>query len=165
MTASLSDILSGLFGLRHREHLNLIMGFTAGVLVGLVSFDLLPEIFRLVYLICALPLVIDGELLSPGQRATRRHTSDRETPAWDWRGLTSDASPGEGQCLSPAVSIANKANHQASSNAIELDERLVEVLPRERHVSAAVTDSAWRVPAPVVDILPPLRFPKASGIV
>lgn len=55
MTASLSDILSGLFGLRHREHLNLIMGFTAGVLVGLISFDLLPEIFRLVYLICALP--------------------------------------------------------------------------------------------------------------
>lgn len=44
-----STLLGGLFGLRYRDHLNLIMGFTAGVLVGLVSFDLLPEIFRLVY--------------------------------------------------------------------------------------------------------------------
>ncbi len=44
-----STLLGGLFGLRFRDHLNLIMGFTAGVLVGLVSFDLLPEIFRLVY--------------------------------------------------------------------------------------------------------------------
>ncbi len=44
-----STLVGGLFGLRYRDHLNLIMGFTAGVLVGLVSFDLLPEIFRLVY--------------------------------------------------------------------------------------------------------------------
>jgi zinc transporter ZupT len=44
-----STLLGGLFALRYRNHLNLIMGFTAGVLVGLVSFDLLPEIFRLVY--------------------------------------------------------------------------------------------------------------------
>jgi zinc transporter ZupT len=44
-----STLLGGPFGLRYRNHLNLIMGFTAGVLVGLVSFDLLPEIFRLVY--------------------------------------------------------------------------------------------------------------------
>jgi ZIP family zinc transporter len=44
-----STLIGGLFGLRYRDHLNLIMGFTAGVLVGLVSFDLLPEIFRLVY--------------------------------------------------------------------------------------------------------------------
>ncbi len=44
-----STLIGGLFGLRYRDHLNLILGFTAGVLVGLVSFDLLPEIFRLVY--------------------------------------------------------------------------------------------------------------------
>jgi zinc transporter ZupT len=43
-----STLVGGLFGLRYRDHLNLIMGFTAGVLVGLVAFDLLPEIFRLV---------------------------------------------------------------------------------------------------------------------
>jgi zinc transporter ZupT len=41
-----STSLGGLFGLRHRSHLHLIMGFTAGVLVGLVAFDLLPEICR-----------------------------------------------------------------------------------------------------------------------
>jgi ZIP family zinc transporter len=41
-----STSLGGLFGLRHRSYLHLIMGFTAGVLVGLVAFDLLPEIFK-----------------------------------------------------------------------------------------------------------------------
>lgn len=41
-----STALGGLFALRYRDRLHLIMGFTAGVLVGLVAFDLLPEIFR-----------------------------------------------------------------------------------------------------------------------
>ena len=49
LTTFFSTLTGGLFGLHYRNHLNLIMGFTAGVLVGLVSFDLLPEIFRLVY--------------------------------------------------------------------------------------------------------------------
>src|SRR6266853_1027271 len=49
LTTFFSTLVGGLFGLRYRDHLYLIMGFTAGVLVGLVSFDLLPEIFRLVY--------------------------------------------------------------------------------------------------------------------
>src|SRR2546426_4205578 len=49
LTTFFSTLIGGLFGLRYRDHLNLILGFTAGVLVGLVSFDLLPEIFRLVY--------------------------------------------------------------------------------------------------------------------
>lgn len=40
-----STSLGGLFALRYRKSLQLIMGFTAGVLLGLVSFDLLPEIF------------------------------------------------------------------------------------------------------------------------
>ena len=43
-----STLFGGLFALRHRKRLHLIMGFTAGVLVGLVAFDLLPEIFDLV---------------------------------------------------------------------------------------------------------------------
>jgi len=43
-----STALGGLFALRHRDRLHLIMGFTAGVLVGFVAFDLLPEIFHLV---------------------------------------------------------------------------------------------------------------------
>lgn len=45
ITTFFSTLLGGLFALRYRDHLNLIMGFTAGVLVGLVAFDLLPEIF------------------------------------------------------------------------------------------------------------------------
>ncbi len=40
-----STTTGGFFALRHRDRLHLIMGFTAGVLVGLVAFDLLPEIF------------------------------------------------------------------------------------------------------------------------
>jgi zinc transporter ZupT len=56
-----STLIGGLFGLRHRNHLNLIMGFTAGVLVGLVAFDLLPEIFRLVY---TLHLASTGPMLA-----------------------------------------------------------------------------------------------------
>src|SRR5579859_5106580 len=44
-----STLIGGLFGLRYRAHLSLILGFTAGALVGLVSLYLLPEIFRLVY--------------------------------------------------------------------------------------------------------------------
>jgi len=37
----------GLFALRRKDKLHLILGFTAGVLLGLVAFDLLPEVFRL----------------------------------------------------------------------------------------------------------------------
>ena len=44
-----STLLGGLFALRHSKRLHLIMGFTAGVLVGLVAFDLLPEIFAQVH--------------------------------------------------------------------------------------------------------------------
>jgi zinc transporter ZupT len=44
-----STLGGGLVALRYRDHLNLILGLTAGVLVGIVSFDLLPEIFARVY--------------------------------------------------------------------------------------------------------------------
>ncbi len=44
----LSTLLGGLFGLRHRDDLHLILGFTSGVLVAVVAFDLLPEIIRLI---------------------------------------------------------------------------------------------------------------------
>ena len=42
-----STAAGGLFALRNRDHLHLILGFTAGVLLGLVSLDLLPEVVRL----------------------------------------------------------------------------------------------------------------------
>ena len=48
LATSFSTLIGGLFGLRYRDHIHLLMGFTAGVLVGLVCFELVPEIFRLV---------------------------------------------------------------------------------------------------------------------
>jgi len=41
-------MLGGLAGLKFRDRLNLILGFTAGVILGVVTFDIFPEIFRLV---------------------------------------------------------------------------------------------------------------------
>lgn len=43
--AFISTLLGGLFALRFKDKLNRILGFTAGVLLGVVAFDLLPEIF------------------------------------------------------------------------------------------------------------------------
>lgn len=43
---STSTLLGGACAIRLRRKLPLIMGFTAGVLLGVVSFDLLPEIMR-----------------------------------------------------------------------------------------------------------------------
>ena len=42
-----STMLGGLYALRNRDKLHRILGFTAGVILGVVAFDLLPEIFRL----------------------------------------------------------------------------------------------------------------------
>ncbi len=39
-----STLFGGLFALRFKKKLHLIMGFTAGVLLGVVAFDILPEI-------------------------------------------------------------------------------------------------------------------------
>lgn len=43
-----STLAGGLFGLKYRDKLHVILGFTAGVLLAVVSFDILPEIIRLV---------------------------------------------------------------------------------------------------------------------
>jgi len=47
LAALASTAAGGLFAIRYRQYLHLILGFTAGVVVGVVGFDLLPEIFRL----------------------------------------------------------------------------------------------------------------------
>ncbi len=39
-----STLLGGLFSLRYRNKLHLVMGFAAGVLLGVVAFDIFPEI-------------------------------------------------------------------------------------------------------------------------
>jgi zinc transporter ZupT len=45
----ISTFLGGLFSLKFKNKLHLILGFTAGVVLGLVVFDLLPEIFEIVH--------------------------------------------------------------------------------------------------------------------
>jgi len=47
-TTFFSTALGGLFALRNKDSLHRILGFTAGVLLGVVAFDLLPEIMSLV---------------------------------------------------------------------------------------------------------------------
>ena len=43
----LSTMGGGLTGLKNRDRLHRFLGYTAGVLLGVVAFDLLPEIFKL----------------------------------------------------------------------------------------------------------------------
>ena len=40
-----STLCGGLTGLKNRDRLHRLLGFTAGVVIGVVAFDLLPEIF------------------------------------------------------------------------------------------------------------------------
>jgi ZIP family zinc transporter len=42
-----STTIGGLVALRARDRMHLVLGASAGVLLGLVAFDLLPEVFRL----------------------------------------------------------------------------------------------------------------------
>ncbi|HEY1392174.1 MAG TPA: ZIP family metal transporter [Methylibium sp.] len=44
-----STAAGGLCAFRFRDRLHLVLGFTAGVLLGVVSFDILPEIFELAH--------------------------------------------------------------------------------------------------------------------
>ena len=45
--AVVSTLAGGALALRFRDRLHYLLGFTAGVLLGVVAFDLLPEIFAL----------------------------------------------------------------------------------------------------------------------
>lgn len=40
-----STVLGGLLALRSRDHMHLVLGLSGGLLLGLVTFDLLPEVF------------------------------------------------------------------------------------------------------------------------
>lgn len=48
LSAFIATFVGGLFGLKHKDKLHLILGFTAGVLLGVITFDILPEIIELV---------------------------------------------------------------------------------------------------------------------
>lgn len=43
-----STFFGGLVGIKYRDKLHLILGFTAGVLLGVIAFDIFPEIISLV---------------------------------------------------------------------------------------------------------------------
>lgn len=45
----LSTLCGGLVGLKNRDHMHRFLGFTAGVLLGVVAFDLLPEMFNILH--------------------------------------------------------------------------------------------------------------------
>lgn len=45
--AFLSIVAGGAIALRNRDRLHLVLGFTAGVMLGVVAFELLPEVFHL----------------------------------------------------------------------------------------------------------------------
>jgi len=47
VATALSTFLGGLFAIRFRDHLHLILGFSAGAVIGVAFFDLLPESFEL----------------------------------------------------------------------------------------------------------------------
>ncbi len=47
LAAVLAALVGGFIALRGRKRLNLALGFTAGLILGLVAFELLPEIYRI----------------------------------------------------------------------------------------------------------------------
>lgn len=53
----ISTFIGGLVGLKYRDKLHLILGFTAGVLLGVVAFDIFPEIIELVGKLAIEPVV------------------------------------------------------------------------------------------------------------
>jgi len=44
-----STLLGGWFAVRHLGRLNHILGFTAGIILGVLAFDILPEMFEIVH--------------------------------------------------------------------------------------------------------------------
>ncbi|MDE2030651.1 MAG: ZIP family metal transporter [Patescibacteria group bacterium] len=43
----MSTFLGGLFGLKYKDKMHLILGLTAGIILGVISFDIFPEIIKL----------------------------------------------------------------------------------------------------------------------
>lgn len=45
----LSTLIGGWFAVRHKGRLRHILGFTAGIILGVLAFDILPEMFEIVH--------------------------------------------------------------------------------------------------------------------
>jgi ZIP family zinc transporter len=48
VAAFFSTLAGGMTAIKHKDHLHRFLGYTAGVLLGVVAFDLLPEIFKII---------------------------------------------------------------------------------------------------------------------
>lgn len=48
MCTFFSTLAGGIIGIKHQKYISRILGFTAGIILGVFCFDLLPEIFRIV---------------------------------------------------------------------------------------------------------------------
>lgn len=44
-----TTLVGGWFAIRHKSQLNHILGFTAGIIMGVLAFDILPEMFEIVH--------------------------------------------------------------------------------------------------------------------
>lgn len=44
-----STLIGGWFAIRHKKHLRHILGLTAGIILGVIAFDILPELFEIVH--------------------------------------------------------------------------------------------------------------------
>lgn len=60
----ISTFLGGLVGLRYKDKLHLILGFTAGVLLGVVAFDIFPEMIELLNKTQVQPVIAMGALVA-----------------------------------------------------------------------------------------------------
>jgi zinc transporter ZupT len=45
----ISTLLGGIFAIRQAKHLRHILGFTAGIIIGVLAFDILPEMFAIIH--------------------------------------------------------------------------------------------------------------------
>src|SRR3569833_634943 len=55
-----STLLGGFTAVRYRNRLNNILGYTAGVILGVIAFDILPEAFKIVneqHLSATMPMI------------------------------------------------------------------------------------------------------------
>ena len=47
----ISTFLGGLVSFKNRHQMHLVMGFAAGTILGVVSFNILPEIMEMVHVV------------------------------------------------------------------------------------------------------------------
>ena len=59
-----STFLGGLVGLRYKDKLHLILGLTAGVLLGVIAFDIFPEMIELLHKTGTATVVAMGALVA-----------------------------------------------------------------------------------------------------